>query len=438
MIAWVRQKLAFWFPAVGESGQSELDRILVYANLRRQHVLIWVFISFHLAVICQDFVRTGGIHLPYIETGHLGMLFSCIIFLITIGRPTSTAEIDRRHRICEGAVFLLVFLGAGLQTGFAIAGELSIDPYVLIIFLSAAFFYLAGLKLLVLFGLAWFVWLAMVWRFASQLHFPAEILIAGTLGTVVAMIIARSTYVTFVKDFLSRAIIEQHKQQQRELKTLNEISARLAHEIRNPLMSAGGFARRLASSISPEDPNRAKAEVIVKEVGRLEAILSMILNYLKPLELNRSPAAPNELVTTASHSMSAKIKKRKTGLDLHLDPELPEISVDPTLMEKAMEVLLNDALDRMPDEATLFVATVQENNMFKLVIRYPAVHMSADDVKDFFYPFTTSRVEHDDGHDAVDLPKSRIIVEKHGGEINVTLQEPGKILIQVSLPLTSM
>lgn len=332
----------------------------------------------------------------------------------------------------------MVFLGAGFQTGFAIAGELFIDPYVLIIFLSAAFFYLAGFKLLVLFGLAWFVWSAVVWRFSSQLHFPAEILIAGTLGTVVAMIMARSTYVTFVKNFLSRAIIEQHKQQERELKTLNEISARLAHEIRNPLISAGGFARRLASSMGPEDPNRAKAEVIVKEVGRLEAILRMILNYLKPLELNRSPAAPNELVTTALHSMSAKIKKRKTGLDLHLDPELREISVDPTLMEKAMEVLLNDALDRMPDEATLFVATLQENNMFKLVIRYPAVHMAADDVKDFFYPFTTSRVEHDDGHDAVDLPKSRIIVEKHGGEINVTLQGPGKILIQVSLPLTSM
>ena len=366
------------------------------------------------------------------------MLFSCIIFLITIGRPTSPAEIDRRHRFCEGAVFLLVFLGAGLQSGFAIAGELSIDPYVLIIFLSAAFFYLPGLEILTLFGLAWFVWLAMVWRFSSQLRFPIEIVIAGTLGTVVAMIIARSTYVTFVKDFLSWAIIEQHKRQEKELKTLNEISARLAHEIRNPLMSAGGFARRLASSMSPEDTNRAKAEVIVKEVGRLEAILSMILNYLKPLELNRSPADPNELVTTALHSMSAEIEKRKTELDLHLGPELPMISVDPKLMEEAMEVLLKDAQNRMPDGATLFVATVQENNMFQLVIRYPTLHMSADDVEDFFYPFTTSRVEHDNGHHAVDLPKSRIIVEKHGGEINVTLQESDKILIQVSLPLTSM
>jgi hypothetical protein len=76
--------------------------------------------------------------------------------------------------------------------------------------------------------------------------------------------------------------------------------------------------------------------------------------------------------------------------------------------------------------------------MFQLVIRYPTLHMSADDVEDFFYPFTTSRAERDNGHHAVDLPKSRIIVEKHGGEINVTLQESDKFLIQVSLPLTSM
>ncbi len=438
MIAWVRQKLASRFPAVGGSGQSELDRILVYANLRRQHVLIWVCVSFHLAIICQDFARTGSIYSPYIETGHLGILFCCIICLFTIGRPTSAAEIDRRHRFCEGVVFVLIFLGAGLQTGFVIPGELATIPYVLIIFLSAAFFYLDGLKLFALFGLAWSVWLAMVWRFSSKSGFLTEIVIAGTVGTVVAMIIAHTTYVTFVKDFLSWAIIEQQKQQQRELKTLNEVSARLAHEIRNPLMSAGGFARRLSSSMSPGDPNRAKAEVIVKEVGRLEAILSVILNYLKPLELNRSPANPNELVTRALHSMSAKIQKRKTGLDLHLRPELPEISVDPTLMKEAMEVLFNDALNRMPDEATLFVATLQENNVFKLVIRYPAMHMSADDVEDFFYPFTTSRIEYDDGHDAVDLPKCRIIVEKHRGEINVTLQESDKILIQVSLPLTSM
>ena len=78
------------------------------------------------------------------------------------------------------------------------------------------------------------------------------------------------------------------------LKTISEVSSRLAHEIRNPLVSAGGFARRLLSSMSPDDPNRTKVEIIVKEVARLEAILRMILNYLQPLELNLSPTDLND------------------------------------------------------------------------------------------------------------------------------------------------
>lgn len=182
------------------------------------------------------------------------------------------------------------------------------------------------------------------------------------------------------------------------------------------------------------------------ETGILSSCIILLITIgspSSPAEIARrhrfcEGADPNKLVTTALHGMSAEIEKRKIRLDLHLGPDLQMISVDPELMEEAMEVLLNDALNRMPDEATLFVAALQENNMFKLVIRYPAVHMSADDVEDFFYPFTTSRLERDDGHDAVDLPKSRIILEKHGGEINVTLQESSVILVQVSLPLTSM
>ncbi len=437
MLAWVRQKLTFWFPVVGDPGQSELGRVLVYANLRRQHVLVWVVVSFHLAIIGQDFVRTGSVHLPCIRTAHLGLLFACIILLITGGRPTSPADVNHRHRFCAGAVFLLFFLGAGLQTGFAIEGGLSIVPYVLIIFLSAAFFYLSGPRLLGLFGLAWFVWLAMVWRLPGQLRFPAETFIACTLGTVMAMITARSTYLTFVKDFLSLTIIEQQKQQQRELKFLNEISARLAHEIRNPLMSAGGFARRLCSAMRPEDPNRVKAEIIVKEVGRLEVILSKILNYLKPVELNKSSVDPNELVSAVLQGMSAEIRRRRMRVDLHLSPELPEISVDRTLMEKAIEALLEDALSRMPDDATLLVESSREKHRLKLVLRYPALHMSADDMEDFFYPFTPPRIEHDESHDAVDLPKSRIILEKHGGEISAGFQESSMVLIQISLPLPS-
>ena len=124
------QKLSFWFPTLGENARHGLGRALVYVNLLRQRILVWVFVSLHLAIICQYYVRTGKIGSPYIGSGHLGTLLCCIVFLIVVGRPASPAEINRRHRFCEGVVFLLIFLGAGLQIGLLTPKQFSIVPYV--------------------------------------------------------------------------------------------------------------------------------------------------------------------------------------------------------------------------------------------------------------------------------------------------------------------
>ncbi len=94
-------------------------------------------------------------------------------------------------------------------------------------------------------------------------------------------------------------------------KTISEVSARLAHEIRNPLVSAGGFARRLLSSMNPDDPNRSKVEIIVKEVARLEAVLRMILNYIQPLELDTAPTDLNDLISTALKGMTQDLESRR-------------------------------------------------------------------------------------------------------------------------------
>ncbi|MBW2721426.1 MAG: hypothetical protein JRC67_04255 [Deltaproteobacteria bacterium] len=77
---------------------------------------------------------------------------------------------------------------------------------------------------------------------------------------------------------------------------LSNVSARLAHEIRNPLTSAGGFARRLLQEMDPKDAQRSKVEIIVKEVGRLEHILKMILSYIRPVTLEFSDVDLNKLL----------------------------------------------------------------------------------------------------------------------------------------------
>ncbi len=214
------------------------------------------------------------------------------------------------------------------------------------------------------------------------------------------------------------------------LKTISEVSSRLAHEIRNPLVSAGGFARRLLSSMNPDDPNRAKVEIIVKEVARLEVILRMILNYLRPLELNLSPVHLNGLVENVLKALCEDFGRCRVIPAVQFGPELPAVTGDPKFLEQVLETLFSNALKQMPEGSTLELRTAREAEMVELLVRYPAPHFSADDAEHFFYPFTTSSAALAE----MDLPMCKIIVNKHGGAIKVELEPPRQLVVRLSLP----
>jgi PAS domain S-box-containing protein len=240
-----------------------------------------------------------------------------------------------------------------------------------------------------------------------------------------------STVDGILMDVTARLKLQEKLVQAQGIKTLSEVSARLAHEIRNPLASAGGFARRLLFSMSPNDPNREKMEIIVKEVGRLEAILRTVLAYLQPLELKFEATDPNRLVEEALLAVGREVRGKKVRVDLRLAPRLPEISVDRTQMEWVVQALARKALRQMPAGGTLSIATSREADMFKLALRYPVQELLPDEVEHFFYPFVASPALDDDRG----LPKAEVLVHRQGGLIDAKLEESGGLLIQISLPL---
>ena len=237
----------------------------------------------------------------------------------------------------------------------------------------------------------------------------------------------------FIMDMTGTVKLQERLLGEEEIKTISEVSARLAHEIRNPLVSVGGFARRLFSSMSPDDPNRIKVEIIVKEASRMEAILRMILSYIQPLDLNMSLMDPNSLVTTVLKNLDGQIQGRKVKVSLQLAPDGSQIYVDQPRMERALEALMKNALSQMPEGGTLSLSMAKEGPSCDLTIRYPVASMSTDDVEHFFYPFTWTRTI----SEIVDLPLSKILVDKLGGSIKVSLKEPGELTLRVSLPCRS-
>ncbi len=232
-------------------------------------------------------------------------------------------------------------------------------------------------------------------------------------------------------DITGRVKLQEQIVRSEGLKTVGEISARLAHEIRNPLVSAGGFARRLLSSMKPDDPNRSKVEIILKEVGRLESILRTILNYIQPLELEMTPSDLNAVTLGALGDLRTLFHSRNIQLDVQLERDLEPVTCDPKQMRRVVEALLANALHQMESTGALSVETSADLDGVKLMIVYPCRRLSSDDVQHFFYPFTTFQME----HQAVDLPLCKVIINKHDGTLEACMNRPGEISIRLALPL---
>jgi PAS domain S-box-containing protein len=228
-------------------------------------------------------------------------------------------------------------------------------------------------------------------------------------------------------DVSERKRLQEQIIQTEELKTLSNVSARLAHEIRNPLTSAGGFARRLLKEMDHKDAHRSKVEIIVKEVGRLEHILKMILSYLRPITLEFSEVNLNKVLQEAISGSEEKLGSQGIRVDMQLDEELPLIRADRSHLRNALETILKNACSHMPEQSCLRVSTTY-NGAAVVQLSYPALHVADDDMEHFFYPFVSDKL----GEADLKVPLTKVVIHKHGGVINITRDEQNQVVITIT------
>ncbi|UCF01857.1 MAG: PAS domain S-box protein [Deltaproteobacteria bacterium] len=229
-----------------------------------------------------------------------------------------------------------------------------------------------------------------------------------------------------IVDVSERKRLEEKIIQTEELKTLSNISARLAHEIRNPLTSAGGFARRLLKEMDQKDAHRSKVEIIVKEVGRLEHILKMILSYIRPLTLEFTDVDLNKVLQEVISGSEDKLGSQGIKLDMQLDEELPFIRADRSHLRNALETIVKNACSHMPEQSCLRVSTTYDGAAV-VQLSYPALHVADDDMEHFFYPFVSDKL----GEADLQVPLTKMVIHKHGGIINITRDEQNQVVITI-------
>lgn len=210
------------------------------------------------------------------------------------------------------------------------------------------------------------------------------------------------------------------------LAALGQLSAGLAHEIRNPLGVIKGSAETLAKKLPSADPLAAElAGYISSEVNRLNALVSRFLDFARPLRLERHPTEIPPLVDRALKSAHDRWPEAKIEVE-HVDSaSLPQVPVDAELCEQVFTNLVHNAYQAMsPGGGKLSVrvmpAQADGRRGVEVSFEDSGTGIAADVREQIFNPFFTTKKE------GVGLGLSIVskIVDEHRGTISVT-SEPG-------------
>jgi PAS domain S-box-containing protein len=240
-----------------------------------------------------------------------------------------------------------------------------------------------------------------------------------------------------VLDVTARKELQEKIVQAEELETLSQVSARLAHEIRNPLTSVGGLTRRLLKTFKASDPRREKSELIVEEVKRLEKILKMMTAYIEPRSIQLRDCDLNEVVAKAVQKINAECRNQAFSVTLYPGENIQPIKLDFELFEKILTNLMKNAFYRMKKKGSIEVSTGKGDEYATVTLAYRVSFISDDDIEDFFYPFVIDYPfpKGVPDKDIMDIPICRILIHKHGGIVNVNKENENIVKITISLPL---
>jgi two-component system NtrC family sensor kinase len=206
--------------------------------------------------------------------------------------------------------------------------------------------------------------------------------------------------------------------QAEKLASLGRLTADVAHEIRNPLSSIGGFARRL-SKVACDEKEKGYADIIRCEVDRLEKILRDVLAFSREVRVHLQKHDIESVVKDILLVFEDMCKEQNIDVEMKIDKNIPPILIDIEQVRRAIDNLIINAIDSMPRSGTLTITAGMEDvqNVSYVFLRVSDTGQGIPEEKLplIFEPFfSTKEIGHGTG---LGLSITRKIIEEHGGFI---------------------
>lgn len=230
-----------------------------------------------------------------------------------------------------------------------------------------------------------------------------------------------SAVVGFFRDLRERRVLQEKVLQNERLAVLGRMAAHISHEIKNPLMVIGGFARQVRDNLNGAvEKNLEKLQLIVDEVKRLEEFLVEVGRYGKLSEPRLALHDLNALIENTGRFMAPLLEEKGLSLHLELDPALPAVRFDPDHIRQVMINLLKNGLEAMEQPGALSVSSRAVPGKVLIRVTDTGSGIPPEVMAKLFQPFFSTKPR----GSGLGLAISQQIMAAHRGEILIDSQ-PG-------------
>jgi two-component system sensor histidine kinase HydH len=216
--------------------------------------------------------------------------------------------------------------------------------------------------------------------------------------------------------------LQEEVRRKEKLAALGRLAGGVAHEIRNPLSSIKGLATYFGSKFAEESEDRKAANVMVREVDRLNRVVSELLELARPSELKLKQTDLNELLCHSVRLVQQDAQAKNIKINLSTSDDVPLIQVDSDRLSQCLLNIYLNAIQAMSDGGVLSVKSLPEKNgTIKVEIGDTGKGINPNDLKKVFDPYFTTKPS----GTGLGLAIVHKIIEAHQGNIKV-VSAPGK------------
>lgn len=237
-------------------------------------------------------------------------------------------------------------------------------------------------------------------------------------------------FVLVERDITELKELEKKYYDSQKLAAIGQLSAGIAHEVRNPLSSIKMSLQILEKRMQPEGNDLKRFKIAQREVEHLEKLVSDVLIYARPSEPQKKPCDMRTVIDGSLAMVEKSIKDKDIRVVRNCPDDMPPIMVDASMINQALINIFQNAVDAMEAKGTLRVSLADARDSLILDVEDTGCGIPEEDIPYLFNPFFTKK-SYGTG---LGLTHVKMIIDRHNGEIEIMSRKGEGTRFRIILP----